>query len=127
MNLTIIIVFAIVFVLLVVGVSEAQKYRATKSPLHLQKHRISMRGVFFLVIAGVLILEVAIRLGYIPSGEHKFFWVHLVFAIPFFVLTAILVLWKNGIRSPSIHKRLGYLCLVTFIGALITGLIFLLT
>ncbi|MBI2669542.1 MAG: hypothetical protein HYX20_00095 [Candidatus Yanofskybacteria bacterium] len=127
MNTAIIAIFGVVSTLLVIGVLSARQYQLTNSDTHLRRHRISMRSVFSFVVTGVLILEIAIRLGLIQSGEHKYFWVHLVFAIPFFVLTAVLVFWKNGIRSPYLHKKLGYLCSMTFIGTLITGLIFLLT
>ena len=122
----VIAVFTVVSILLVIGVREARRYRTTGTETHLRKHRLTMKSVFFFVVAGVLILEIAIRLNLIHSGGHEFFWVHLVFAVPFFTLLTLLSFWKDGIRAPKIHKRLGYLCLFTFVCTLVTGLIFLL-
>src|SRR3989344_7230231 len=126
MNIAIIIVFALVSFLLAVGVIEIRKYKTTNFVIHLIRHRLSMRGAIFFLIAGVLLLETSFIFGLLASGGHDFLWFHLSLALPAAVLMGILAFWKDGTKY-RFHGRLGYACLILYLGALITGVIFLYT
>lgn len=91
-----------------------------RSRIYMEGHRAYMRLAVFTTIVGVLFVEGFIRLagGY---QANTLFWVHLGFAVPFLLSLLTLAFWKNGLRSPAFHRKLGYFCLSSFVGVLLTG------
>ncbi|MBI2627033.1 MAG: hypothetical protein HYW77_02200 [Parcubacteria group bacterium] len=126
MDIVIITVFALVSVLLIVGVREIRKYKVTNLVIHLIRHKLSMRGAFYFLVVGVLLLETSFILDILASGEHDFLWFHLSLALPAAALMGILVFWKDGTRY-RFHGMIGYISIALFLGALITGIKFLFT
>lgn len=82
-------------------------------------HRDIARKTLFATLFAVIITEVMVRVNGGVQDLHLF-WVHIAFAAPFLLLLTIQQ-WLTGFRTPMIHKALGYSCLVTFVGTLVTG------
>lgn len=80
--------------------------------------------------ARILLIITLILVGVIEIGVHTrkelqhldgLFFVHLLFAIPFFFLIIIVNLWLTGEKSPF-HGMWAYALLVLFIGMIATGI-----
>jgi hypothetical protein len=89
-------------------------------------HEINANASFEICFVSVVLTEIFVRLNGGVSPENKqLFWVHLGFALPLILSLATLRFWLTGIHSPRIHKWLGYLCLTSYIGTFLTGMILL--
>ncbi|MBI2676923.1 MAG: hypothetical protein HYX21_03210 [Candidatus Yanofskybacteria bacterium] len=126
METTVIAIFTVVSALMLAGLIEARKYKATHDMAHQHRHKICMRSAFFFMMAGVLLLEASFIYGFLESGKHDFLWFHLSLAFPAAVLMGVLAFWKDGTKY-RFHGKLGYVCFVLWLGALITGIFFLYT
>ncbi|HVU80235.1 MAG TPA: hypothetical protein VHD37_02625 [Candidatus Paceibacterota bacterium] len=88
-------------------------------------HRRWARRTFAVVVAAVLLVEAAVRLGaYRGMGSGSgfvFHWVHLPAAAAGFLLLVAMHFRYTGVRYPRFHKWLAYPCLASFGIAGVTG------
>lgn len=92
----------------------------------LYNHKRVTNTAFWLALVAVVMTETFVRLrGGVEA--NALFWIHLCLAIPFLVTLAILRFWLTGLKKPTTHRKLGYLCMFLFGGTLITGLTLLWT
>jgi hypothetical protein len=90
---------------------------------YLRKHRVYAKRAFLIAVLAVLAVETIVRF----LGEPLYdalFWIHLsVFAIPCFVLFALIRFKYTGLSRPDMHAKLIYWGLMpTLVGTLLTGL-----
>lgn len=104
------------------GRQTAKRNAASKFALEI--HRRAARAIWWSALIAVMITELFVRMngGLQPS---PLFWIHLSCAVPFFVSLMLIRFWLNGLKHPALHRQLAYLCLVSFIGTIITGTILL--
>jgi hypothetical protein len=89
----------------------------------LAKHKKYAKRCFWVAVLAVLSVETIVRF----LGEPLYdtlFWIHLsVFAIPCFILLALIRFKYTGLKRPDVHSRLLYwVFFPTLVGTLITGI-----
>ncbi len=87
-------------------------------------HQQLAKYSFLTSLFAVLLTESYVRLN---GGVHNkgLFHIHLGFALPLFAILAVLRFWLTGLSNPRQHKTLGYICLASYVGTVVTGLILL--
>lgn len=109
---------------LLLGVVQIRKFIQTENQDNLKNHRILMRDSLYLVLIGVVFVEVFISL--IGRERSWLLWLHLGFAVPFLLLLLDLNFHHTGLRTPSLHRKLGYFCIyILYLGMTATGAILL--
>lgn len=88
----------------------------------LAEHQKYAKRCFWIVLLAVATIEPAVR--YNHPVYDSLFWIHLcVFAIPCFILLALVRFKYTGLKRPDIHWKLIYWGLLpTLVGTLLTGL-----
>lgn len=121
----IVVILAIIFVMgmdFVVALAYAISYRKKHGDMHrATRHRKIMKSNVYKVLIVVLLAEALVQIVGV-RGLGLLFWVHLVFAVPFLLSFFALVFWITGFHAPSLHRILGYSCLVFFLGTTATGI-----
>lgn len=102
-----------------------RKYAATRDARHCESHMMCATGAFILMIAAIVSVELT-KLAQGSIGHGAVLAVHLLFAIPFFLLFLLVFFLLTGIRAPRYHRMLVYPCLALFAAAFIIGAIMLL-
>ncbi len=122
------IVIAIILVALLYNLFQAVKYGIVlASRLRckievLSEHQKYAKRCFWIVLLAVAVIEPTVRYNH-PVYDFLF-WIHLcIFAIPCFILLALIRFKYTGLKRPDVHAKLIYWGLLpALIGTLFTGL-----
>lgn len=97
-------------------------YHAVRKEL--ASHEKWARRGFRLTLIAVLMTEITVQVnGGVTNWGFLYF--HLCFALPFLVLYGAIVYRFSGFRNPGLHKVLGYVCYLLYLGTFITGMMLL--
>ncbi len=88
------------------------------------EHERSAKITCWVALVAIVITEIMVRFG---GGliNKPLFALHMCFAGPFVIILWLLRFKITGKGNRNLHRKLGYMCLGTFIVALVTGSILL--
>jgi hypothetical protein len=93
---------------------------SNREPTKVLLHRGGAAGTTYVVLVTIVLIEILVRQS--PVARSPLLWIHLPLAFTFATLF-MLMRWRfDGLRS-KIHRPLAYACLVTYAGALFTGVL----
>jgi hypothetical protein len=95
------------------------RYTTGRDELQLTHHQDATNLALWYVPLGVLFIEIGV-LTRPPGLSPAILWVHLPFAVAFFILLIVLRFWMTGLKSRH-HKHLGRTCTACFAGMFSTG------
>lgn len=85
----------------------------------LRHKKWSAWGGLVLLLLLVIVVEYTVRL---TKPDHTAFaWFHIFLGLSLAIVMTAVVLWKNGLRDPRLHKRFAYACLSLLAAVAVTG------